>query len=130
MTILEAIQNIDANKPNSYTQTQKVKWLSTVDGIVFRDIISQYYPCITEGGMQIPAFEGYTDDTDLSTELLVKEPYDEDLYFTWLESQIDYRNGDYAKYNNATLRFNDMLNSFRNDYNRHHVHKQTRNTYY
>ena len=39
MTLMGAINHIDAVKPNGYSQTEKVKWLSTLDGIVKAEII-------------------------------------------------------------------------------------------
>lgn len=124
MTILEAIQGIDALKPNGYTETMKIQWLSVCDGIIKKEILDGY-----EGAEQIE-FNGYNDETEKTTELLVKPPYDSEIYIAWLESKIDYSDGDYAKYNNSTLRFNDTLNAFRNAYNREHTHKQTNIKYY
>ena len=39
MTIIEAITYADEIKPNSYTQSDKIKWLSQVDGTVKKEII-------------------------------------------------------------------------------------------
>ena len=85
MTIMEAIQRINTVKPNGYDQPQKIKWLSTLDGIVKEEIIDTH-----EGGENV-AFDGYTVETNLLTELLVPAPYD-DIYIRYLEMQIDYAN--------------------------------------
>lgn len=114
MKIAEAIAKIDALKPNSYTQSEKIAWLSTIDGTIYRNIILTHE---NDDGIE---FHPYNDDTDLETELLVEEPYDE-LYLLWLESKIDYYNAEIAKYNNSTMRFNDTLTMFTNDYNRNHM---------
>lgn len=45
MTIIEAIQKTDELKPNGYTQSQKIEWLSKLDGIIKRGIIDTH-----EGG--------------------------------------------------------------------------------
>jgi hypothetical protein len=82
MTIMDAIFRLGELKPNSYSQSEKIKWLSTLDGIVKREIIDTH-----EGGEDI-AFKGYNENTDLTTELLVPAPYD-DIYLRWLEAQID-----------------------------------------
>ena len=116
MTILEAIHKIDTVKPNSYTQPEKVKWLSTIDGIIKSEIIDTH-----EGGEGV-VFEGYDDGTDLDTELLAPAPYD-DVYVRWLEARIDYANGEIGKYNNSLTAYNDAYDLFRNHYNRHHMPK-------
>lgn len=126
MTILEAITRIDELKPNTYTQDEKVAWLSTVDGVVKRDVIDTHLRNEDEPEV---TFNGYDEDTPVDTELLVYPPYDE-LYVLWLECMIDYTNGEYSKYNNASIRFNDMQNQYMNDYNRRHMPKGTKIRYF
>ena len=116
MTILEAVHKIDTVKPNSYTQPEKVKWLSTIDGIIKSEIIDTH-----EGGEDI-VFEGYADDTDLDTMLLVPAPYD-DIYIRWLEARIDYANGEINKYNNSLTAYNDAYDLYARYYNRNHMPK-------
>ena len=116
MKIIEAIHGIDTIKPNSYDRQQKIKWLNTLDGIIKREIIDAH-----EGGEAV-AFNGYTDETNLTTELLVPAPYD-DIYIRYLEMQIDYANGEYAKYNNSTDVYNEAYTAFKRYYNRTHMPK-------
>ena len=42
MTIIEAINKIDALKPNNYSQGDKIGWLSTLDGIIKKEIIDTH----------------------------------------------------------------------------------------
>lgn len=114
MTLIEAINRIDILKPNTYTQQEKVKWLSTIDGIIKRNIID------THEGADKVAFEGYDEKTNLATELLVPAPYDE-VYLRWLETKIDYANGEYARYNNSAEAYNDAYTEFARYYNRTHM---------
>lgn len=116
MTISEAITKIDSLKPNGYSQTDKISWLSLADGMIKNNIIDTH-----EGGEGV-TFNGYDDDTPLDTELIVKAPYDE-LYVSWLSSKIDYFNGEYTKYNNNITRFNDTYSAYTNHYNRTHMPK-------
>ena len=116
MTIIEAITQIDSLKHNTYSQEQKVQWLSRLDNMVKRLIIDTH-----EGGDDV-VFTGYGDDTDLHTEMLIPAPFDE-MYLRWLESQIDYTNGEYGKYNNAILMFNTSWKEYQNYYNRTHMPK-------
>ena len=122
MTILEATSIIDSIKPNNYTQPEKVRWLSELDGMIKTNIIDTH-----EGGSDV-SFEGYTESTDYDTTLLVPAPY-EDIYIKWLESKIDYANAEYAKYNNTRNAFNAIYEEFENHYNRHHMPIQHRLKY-
>lgn len=122
MTILEAINKVDNTKPNSYTQPEKVNWLSTLDGIIKNEIIDTH-----EGGEAI-AFNGYDSDTDLGTVLLVPAPYD-DIYIRWLESRIDYANGEYGKYNNSASAYNTAFKAYSRYYNRVNMPKHTINRF-
>lgn len=114
MTIIEAIGMIDTLKPNTYSQEDKIKWLSNLDMSIKKEIIDTH-----EGG-EVIEFNGYDVNTPLDTELLAEAPYDE-MYVFCLESQIDYANGEYGKYNNSITAFNSTLSSFRNYYNRKHM---------
>ncbi len=116
MTIIDVITRIDNLKPNRYDNSEKIKWLSTIDERIMSDIIATHEN--TEG----ITHHGYTDETLLTTELLAKSPYDE-LYLYWLEAQIDYWNGEYAKYNNSIDMFNEAYTAFANHYNRTHMPK-------
>ena len=116
MKILEAITKIDTLKPNSYTQDEKIKWLSTLDGIIKSEIIDTH-----EDGEDI-VFNGYESDTSLDTVLLVPSPYC-DVYIRYLEAQIDYANAEYGKYNNSMAMYNSAYSSFERYYNRTHMPK-------
>ena len=114
MTIIEAINKIDVLKPNNYSQSEKIKWLSNLDGIIKAEIIDTH-----KGGESI-VFNGYDDNSPLETELLASYPYD-DLYIKWLEAQIDYTNAEYGKYNNSVTAYNSAYSAFERYYNRKHM---------
>lgn len=116
MTIIEAINKVDELKPNSYTQLDKIRWLSNLDGTIKAEIIDTH----EDGEMVI--FDGYNSDTSTDTELLVKAPYDE-LYLYWLESRMDYYNAEYGRYNNTLSMFNAAYSAYESFYNRAHMHK-------
>ena len=113
MTITGAITHIDAVKPNAYSQDEKVRWLSTLDGVIKAEIID------THEGADGVAFQAYDETTPLTQVLLVPHPYD-DVYIKWLEAQIDYANGEYGKYNNSITMYNAAYTSFAKHYNRTH----------
>lgn len=116
MTIMEALHRTDALKPNTYTNAEKIKWLSILDGIIKKEIID------THEGEEAVVFEGYEEDVELTKELLVPAPYD-DIYIHWLEAQIDYTNGEYGKYQNSKSMYNTSYDAYKNHYNRTYMPK-------
>ena len=114
MTIMDAIYRLDELKPNRYSQSEKIKWLSSLDGLIKSEIIDTH-----EGGENV-VFSGYDENSDLSTVLLVPATYD-DIYLRWLEAQIDYANGEYGKYNNSITAYNDAYAIYQKYYNRTHM---------
>lgn len=123
MKIIEAINRIDSLKHNTYSQNDKVAWLSRLDSMVKRLIID------THEGAENVTFTGYDDSTDPETELLVPAPFDE-MYLRWLEAQIDYTNGEYDKYNNSILMYQAAYDAYANCYNRNHMPKGTAIKYF
>lgn len=123
MKIIEAINQIDSLKHNTYTQRDKIMWLSRLDIMVKRLIID------THEGWDEVTFTGYTDTTDPETELLVPAPFDE-VYLRWLEAQIDYANGEYGKYNNSILMYQTAYDGYANYYNRNHMPKGNKIRYF
>jgi len=119
MTIREAIDQVDANVGNTYTQKEKISWLSRLDQRVKVLIID------THEGAEKVTFHGYEEDTDPDTVLLVPEPFDE-IYLRYLEAQIHYRNQEEDRCNNATDAYKILWEEFRNYYNRLHMPISTR----
>lgn len=116
MKIIEAISKIDDLKHNTYSQSDKIGWLSRLDSMVKRLIIDTH-----EGGEEI-TFTGYTSETNPETEMLIPAPFDE-AYLRWLEAQIDYANGEIGKYNNSIEMYNTAWQAYQNYYNRTHMPK-------
>lgn len=116
MTLIEAITRIDTLKPNTYSHQEKIKWLSTLDGIIKHEIIDTH-----EGGENV-IFDGYDENTNQAINLLVPAPYD-DIYIRWLETRIDYTNGEFTRYNNGVEAYNDAFSEYCKYYNRTHMPK-------
>ena len=114
MTIMDAINRIDNLKPNRYEMPEKIMWLNTLDERIMKEIIAKYE------GPEGFVHNGYTEDTALTTELIAHAPHDE-VYLYWLEAQVDYWNGEYAKYNNSIEMFNTAYTAFANYYHRTHM---------
>lgn len=114
MTIQQAISRIDTIMPNGYSTEEKVRWLSELDGKITREIIN-----VSESGKDT-TFTPYNEQTEESKQLIVEAPYDE-MYIKWLESQIEYSNGEYNKYNNSITLFNSSLMTYANMYNKKNI---------
>lgn len=114
MTIAEALDRIDSLKHNTFTQGEKVEWLSRLDGLVKAQIID------THEGAEDVTYKPYTEQEDMDTQLLIPAPFD-DVYIRWLEAQIDYYNGELARYNNSITMFNTAYETFQRYYNRQHM---------
>lgn len=122
MKIIEAINRIDALKHNTYSQNEKVYWLSSLDAMIKRQIIDTHEADDRYFMISGIPFPGYHDMTPVDTELLVPAPFDE-IYLRWLEAQIDYANGEYDKYNNSIAMYQAYYDAYANDYNRTHMPK-------
>ena len=114
MTINELINLVDDMKPNDYTKDDKVKWLNRLDTQIYMDIMQ------THADNPVEDFEGYTTFIESKDEeLLISAPFD-DIYRWYVESQIDYSNGELAKYNNSVAMFNERYSEYERWYNRTH----------
>lgn len=111
MKLIEAIARIDKLKHNTYSREEKLRWLSTLDGLVKALILD------THAGTKATVFRPYNAATPDDTVLLVPAPYDE-LYLWWLAAQIDYYNGELAAYNNSIALFNTGYSVFADAYTR------------
>lgn len=113
MKIIEAINQIDSLKRNTFKTDQKVIWLNSLESMVKRLVIDTH-----EGGEDVP-FDGFTKDTDVHTQLLMPAPFDL-AYIYWLEAQIHYANEDIDMYNNAISMFNSHFDSYKAWYKQNH----------
>lgn len=116
MKIIDAINRVDALLFNTFSNGEKIAWLSKADWMIKRQIIDTH-----EGGETV-MFKGYDSDTDIETELLVPVPYD-GLYLTWLQAQMELALKETGNYNASILTFNAEYEAFENDYNRNHMPK-------
>lgn len=111
MKIREAIETVDRLLSNQYETPDKVRWLSELDGIVYRDII-----CTHEHEKEPEPFMGYGEDVDLETQLLIPWPYDE-IYRWYLGMKICDANGETTKYSNEAAKYNSYYQGYFNAYN-------------
>lgn len=114
MTIMEAINRTDGLIHNTYSEGEKVAWLSNLDSMVKRLIIDPH-----EGSGDV-FYTDYNDETSRDLVLLVPAPFDE-IYLRWLEAKIHYYNGEFEKYNSAIVMYNTAFDAYANFYKRNHM---------
>ena len=106
MTINEAIDALDAGHQNTFTRQEKLRWLSWLDGRIWRQIQGKTEP-----------FPGYSLETDPETVLLAPTPWDE-IYLQYMQAQMDRANGELDRYENSAALFNTGFAAYRNYFNR------------
>ena len=96
MMISEAIGRIDSLMHNTYSDHDKRKWLSNVDGQIKLQLVD------THDGASGTPFRPYGDQD-------------------YLQAQMHYHNGEFDRYNNAIAMFQSCFDSFANHYRRTHT---------
>lgn len=115
MTIQEAIDRIDMLKANMFPAEQKVAWLSDLDKMVWHEIFMTH-----EGTPPEAVFDGYDQDTDAQTRLLVPEPYT-DIYQHYMATMMDLANAESTKYAQDRTLFNAAYQTFGDFWRRTHM---------
>ena len=115
LRINNLIWRIDDLEPNQYSDSQKMKWLSLLDGQIFEEIIKTHEDPIRE------SFSAYIDGNE---ELLVPYPYGEELYSWYLQAMIAAENAESDKYDQMMGMYNSVFTQFANWYNRTHRPKK------
>ena len=115
MTIKECIDRVDNVKPNQYSDDDKVRWLSFLDGIIIKEVINTH----EDDNGHYDMFVGYSADN--MDEVLIAEPPYDVLYDAYLKMKIDEENGETARYNNSATMFNSYLEAYKKYYNKTHM---------
>lgn len=105
MTIAQALAQIDTLVPNTFSASEKLRWLSEAEGHVVEEILK------AQQGAESVSFSGYTGTTDTAAVLLVPPPYDS-LYRFYVEAQMDYANGEVTRCNNARSEWNNAFAAY------------------
>jgi hypothetical protein len=115
MKLQQAIDRVDMMRPNMQERELKIAWLSELDGLIWKELISKhvYYGWL-------PKMPEYDRDTDPGTELLVPVPYD-NIYTYWLMAKIDEQTLETEKYNNDQAMFTASYESFSDYWTRTHM---------
>ena len=108
---MDIIERLDLLEPNDYSPEQKLRWLHSLDGKIYREVIQ------THEDVWSPFPEPYESGAE---ELLVGRPYGEDLYYYYLQAMVAAENGETQRYNKRMTLFNSVWQSWVNWYNRSH----------
>jgi len=99
----KVIERLDAIRPNSYSEEQKLEWINNLEEMVQMQV------------MEIPVIRSLSYPEDMDTELFITAPFD-NLYGLYLESMIDYYNREYGNYNNSALMFETRFDEYKKAY--------------
>ena len=103
MTIRQIIEAVDLAKPNDLEMALKVQWIAELDGKIAADVFLMGYS-------ELGQFQ-YTHPDSLEKQPLVSFPHD-DIYRLWLMAKIDLTNGEYNKYQNTMVAYNESYGVF------------------
>ena len=103
MKAIDMIERVDLLEPNDYSPEQKLHWLQSLDGRIFRELVETHEQAETE---TLPAYVSGDE------ELLVGEPYGEDLYYYYLQAMIAAENSETQRYNKRMTLFNSAYTAF------------------
>ena len=101
------IVDVDAVKPNVYTDEDKYRWLAGLEGLLSAEVFQ-------DPEIRCPAVP-----EDADRPLRVEPPYDE-VYRLYLMAMIDFHNREYGNYNNSITLFNTAYLAYEKYYNRTH----------
>ena len=100
ITISQIISICDSLRPNPFPQELKESWLEDLEGRVYIEIFKSHENCPERG-----------------EQLLVPQPFARDLYCYYLQSRMDFENGETGRYNQSAALFNECFEAFKNHYN-------------
>lgn len=98
-TMNQVIEYLDRVKPNVFTDDDKYQWLSTLEGLVAREVTGEDTP-----ELNLPE--------DADKPLAVPHPYD-DIYYLYAGSMVDFHNREYDSYNNMAAMFKERYEQFK-----------------
>ena len=115
MKAMDIIERVDLLEPNDYSPEQKLHWLSTLDGKIFREILETHEGAETD---TLPAYVGGGE------ELIIGAPYGEDVYYYYLQAMIAAENSETQRYNKRMTLFNAAYQAWTDYYSRTHRPKR------
>ena len=120
MTASTIISLVDNLSPNYYTNAQKLGWLATIDGKIYEEVLMTHEDA-PEDEFDPSDYAAGENDSIPNVDLLVGDPYAEDLYSYYLLSRIASANSEITKYDQFATQFNAAYTEWTNWYNKKHM---------
>ena len=113
MTVNEIITIADLQEPNSCSRDEKLRWLSSLDGKVFSEVLKTHADLASDA-----VFTPYADGTETP---LIPFPYCEGVYTHYLIAMIAAANAETARYNQQIALYNAEYSQWWNAYHAAHL---------
>ena len=119
MTVAKALDMTASLRDTDIPESMMAEWLAAHDAVLWDRYLRHYgvsapQEYLTQG-------EQGPEVSD-EAEMLLPDRYGVQIYPLWLASQIDLNHGDYTRYNNDMLLYNNLLQNMLNDYTRERVY--------
>ena len=102
MTLKEAIERVSRAKPHAFPEEALTEWINEVEGMIQTEIMLLD---------PVANLTRYDWEKNQETVLMVRPPHDK-LYISYLEAKIDYKNGEYDKYQASQVMFEEHWTEF------------------
>ncbi len=112
MTVNEIISIADLQEPNSCSRDEKLRWLSSLDGKIFAEVLRTH-----EGLAPDAVFTPYSTGAETP---LIPFPYCEGVYTHYLIAMIAAANAETARYNQQIALYNAEYGQWWNAYHAAH----------
>lgn len=147
MTLSEMVAKINQFKPSEYDKDDITRWISSVEHLVFDQVISHsepvfrpprdmepvtviagednYVPDIAPHILPEEPFKPYVYAEDAERELLIPDMY-ADAYIYFVSAKIDFQNMEIERYNAESVAFENEFQEYAKWYRRTHKPKEIR----
>lgn len=114
MKIKEAIDRTFSLRPDSFSQEEKIAWLSELDHQTYLEVFSAH-----ENNKVDASVFPYNAE-NMETELIIPSPYDK-VYISYLKAKIEEAYGEVDSYNNAVAMFQQQMGEFKRYWHRNNM---------
>ena len=106
MKIREVLTQVDDLYANAFSEEDKLQWLQQIEEKIYKELVLTHHEPVE-----------MTEFDDDDNELIAPAPYDS-LYINYIIANINKYNNETVRYNNAMIIFNQEYQEFANWYNR------------
>lgn len=123
MTLQRAIQSARELRDTEITDETMTEWLNAHDGSLWRRALQ--FHGVAQPDLYVLPEEEEEENENAAEDVVLMLPdrYAVELYPLFLCSRIDLAHGDYTRFNNNMLLYNDLLQRMLNDYTRERAYQ-------